>query len=337
MYCEICKKDYHNLSNHLILKHKISPKDYFDEYLKTEENSHCKLCHAELKDFIKLSWGYGTYCKECSNKDKLKYTWNLKTKDELDSIYEKRKETLKDIYGEDWKEQFTQKQIESCRNRSPEKQALVSKHHHDERMSRANKKMVAACRATKLKNHGDATYNNVEQARKTYFERTGYVNPYYNPEVIEHRFDAYERRTGFRNPSHNPEVISKMRARYYYDGQRFDSSWELAYYIWLKDHNIPFEFHIDPIDYSYQGKRHRYFPDFKVKNELVEIKGPQLLKLMQESNSLDNAKYRCMIDHNVKIITDCSEYLNYIEKKYGEDYMQQFRDRKSEIFFLHAS
>ena len=51
MYCEICKKDYHNLSNHLILKHKISPKDYFDEYLKTEENSHCILCHAELKDF----------------------------------------------------------------------------------------------------------------------------------------------------------------------------------------------------------------------------------------------------------------------------------------------
>lgn len=49
---------------------------------------------------------------------------------------------------------------------------------------------------------------------------------------------------------------------------------------------------------------------------------------MQESNSLDNAKYRCMIDHNVKIITDCSEYLNYIEKKYGEDYMQQFRNRK---------
>ena len=80
MYCEICKKDYHNLSNHLILKHKIFPKDYFDEYLKTEENSHCRLCHAELKDFIKLSWGYGTYCKECSFKDKFKRTWKLKSK-----------------------------------------------------------------------------------------------------------------------------------------------------------------------------------------------------------------------------------------------------------------
>lgn len=328
MYCEICKKDYHNLSNHLILKHKIFPKDYFDEYLKTEENSHCRLCHAELKDFIKLSWGYGTYCKECSNKDKIKHTWKLKSKTELDSINEKRKETLKDIYGEDWKEQFTQKQIESCRNRTPEQQALVSKHHHDERMRRDNAKMAAACRATKMKNHGDATYNNVEQARKTYFERTGYVNPYYNPEVIEHRFDDYERRTGFRNPSHNPAVIAKMHARYYYDGQRFDSSWELAYYIWLKDHNIPFEFHIDPIDYSYQGKSHRYYPDFKVNGMLVEIKGPQLLKLMQESNTLDNAKYRCMIEHNVKIMSDCSEYLNYIEEKYGKEYLQQFRQRK---------
>ena len=328
MYCEICKKDYHNLSNHLILKHKISPKDYFDEFLKTEENSHCRLCHAELKDFIKLSCGYGIYCKECSFKDKFKHTWKLKTKNEIDSINEKRKETLKDIYGEDWKEQFTQKQIESCRNRTPEQKALVSRHHHDERMRRDNAKMVAACRATKLKNHGDATYNNIEKAKETCLSKYGATNVSLVPEIVEHIFDDYEKRTGFKNPSHNPAVISKMHARYYYDGERFDSSWELAYYIWLKDHNIPFEFHIDPIDYSYKGKRHRYFPDFKVKNELVEIKGPQLLKLMQESNSLDNAKYHCMIDHNVKIITDCSEYLNYIDEKYGTEYLKQFRRRK---------
>ena len=328
MYCEICKKDYHNLSNHLILKHKISPKDYFDEFLKTEENSHCKLCHAELKDFIKLSWGYGTYCKECSNKDKLKHTWRLKSKTELDSIYEKRKETLKDIYGEDWKEQFTQKQIETCRNRTPSQQALVSKHHHDERMTRDNAKMAAACKATKLKNYGDETYNNIEKAKETCLSKYGATNVSLVPEIVEHMFDDYERRTGFKNPSHNPAVISKMRARYYYDEQRFDSSWELAYYIWLKDHDIPFEFHIDPIDYSYQGKRHRYFPDFKVNGVLVEVKGPQLLKLMQESNSLDNAKYRCMVEHNVKIMTDCSEYLNYIEEKYGKEYLQQFRNRK---------
>lgn len=327
MLCKICGHDFKNLSNHVINIHKISQKDYFDKYLKTDENSHCKLCGAELTEFVKISYGYGKYCKNCSHKDKVKLQWSAKSKTVKNEIYEKRIATCKDVYGDEYKEIFSAKLSETCKNRTPEKQALVSQHHHDERMQRDNEKMIAACKATKLRNYGDETYNNVEQARKTYFERTGYVNPYYNPEVIAHRFDDYEKRTGFKNPSHNPAVISKMRARYYYDGQRFDSSWELAYYIWLKDHNIPFEFHIDPIDYSYQGKMHRYFPDFKVNGMLVEIKGPQLLKLMQESNSLDNAKYRCMVEHGVKIMTDCSEYLNYIEEKYGKDYMQQFRNK----------
>lgn len=327
MICKICGDEHHNLSNHVLKKHGISQKDYFDKYLKTEENTHCKLCGAELTEFVKISYGYGKYCKNCSHKDKMKLQWSVKSKTVKNEIYEKRIATCKDIYGDEYKEIFSAKQTETCKNRTPEKQALVSKHHHDERMRRDNEKMSNACKETKLRNHGDAKYNNTQKARETYYEKTGYANPSLNPDVVAHLFDDYEKRTGYANPSHNPDVISKMRKKYSYQGQTFDSSWEIAYYIWLKDHNISFSYHVKPITYMFENRKHKYFPDFDVNGRLVEIKNPELLKRMKDNiGTLENAKYNCMIEHGVEIKDNVDEYLTYINDKYGKDYLQQFRN-----------
>ena len=61
------------------------------------------------------------------------------------------------------------------------------------------------------------------------------------------------------------------------DGIIFDSSWELAYYIYLRDFGIPFEYHPN-IEIPYKideddTKFKIYHPDFKVYDKLVEIKG----------------------------------------------------------------
>ena len=311
----------------MLKKHGISQKDYFDTYLKTWENTHCKLCGCELTEFVKLSYGYGKYCKECSHKDKVKYKWSLKSQAEIQHIHNSQIETCIERYGENYKAIASSKQSETCRNRTPEQQAVVSAHHHEERMNRDNEKIVAAIRATKIKNHGDAKYNNIQKAKETYFEKTGYTNPSLNPDVIAHMFDDYEKRTGYANPSHNPDVISKMRKRYTYQGQTFDSSWEIAYYIWLKDHNISFSYHVKPITYMFENRKHKYFPDFEVNGKLVEIKNPKLLERMQTNvGTLDNAKYNCMIEHGVEIKDNVDEYLTYIYDKYGKDYLQQFRN-----------
>lgn len=48
---------------------------------------------------------------------------------------------------------------------------------------------------------------------------------------------------------------------------KFDSIYEIAYYIWLIDHNIEFKYEPEiRITYLYEGKDHVYMPDFIVNN-----------------------------------------------------------------------
>lgn len=59
----------------------------------------------------------------------------------------------------------------------------------------------------------------------------------------------------------------------------FDSIYEIAYYIWLKDHNTAFEYEpIVKFKYVYDGKEHWYMPDFLVDGHYVEIKGDHFFK-----------------------------------------------------------
>ena len=48
----------------------------------------------------------------------------------------------------------------------------------------------------------------------TYEEKTGYRNPWANPEVRNKSADTYEAKTGYRNPLQNPEVREQMVIRY---------------------------------------------------------------------------------------------------------------------------
>lgn len=79
-------------------------------------------------------------------------------------------------------------------------------------------------------------------------------------------------------PMQSEEYHGKTKSTYYKDDLRFDSSWELAFYIYHVDKEIPIKrlpksFHyIDKF-----GKPHSYFPDFEVDGKFLEIKGKHLL------------------------------------------------------------
>ena len=47
---------------------------------------------------------------------------------------------------------------------------------------------------------------------------------------------------GYESAMQNPEIRKKAQARYSYNGISFDSSWELAYFIWLTDNGVDFEY-----------------------------------------------------------------------------------------------
>ena len=123
----------------------------------------------------------------------------------------------------------------------------------------------------------------------------------------------------------------KLHPIYSYDNIKFMSSPELAYYIWLKDHKIDFKYQCEPILYEFEGQKKRYVPDFEVNGELQEIKGLHFFENGDQNGKMINpydrkqdsryeAKHQCMIKNNVKIITDYSEYIKYVESNYGIDF-----------------
>ena len=83
----------------------------------------------------------------------------------------------------------------------------------------------------------------------------------------------------------------------FYDNEYFDSSWELAYWIWCKTHKLS-------IARNHQGfllsNGSHFYPDFIVDGNLVEIKGDHLKKIESFKYKLDFCK-----KNNIKI------YLNY--------------------------
>jgi len=75
LICQICKKELKNnraISGHLKF-HNILVKDYYDKYLKKDENEHIcnnENCNNET-NFINISYGYQKYCSsKCSNSSK---------------------------------------------------------------------------------------------------------------------------------------------------------------------------------------------------------------------------------------------------------------------------
>jgi hypothetical protein len=148
---------------------------------------------------------------------------------------------------------------------------------------------------------------------------------------------TFQNKYGVNAPAQCPEIRRKQQLRCRYNGKFFDSTYEIAYYIWLTDHHIMFEYEPNvKFKYVFDGKEHWYMPDFKVNDQFIEIKGDHFFKAdgtMQNpwDHTLDNlyeAKHQCMIANNVKIIrvSEMIEILDYISTTYSKTYLKQFRN-----------
>ena len=96
----------------------------------------------------------------------------------------------------------------------------------------------------------------------------------------------------------------------WYKGFFCDSTYELAYVIYCLDHNIDIKRNTEYFTYEYKGKQHRYYPDFIVNGELIEIKGyhSDLVDIKLKSV---NKPIKILYYDNMKYIFD------YIYEKYG--------------------
>jgi len=119
---------------------------------------------------------------------------------------------------------------------------------------------------------------------------------------------------------------AKRKSKWLFDNINFDSKWEIYYYFYLKNNNINFQMQI-PMDYYEDNGKHRVYKcDFYLidSDEYIEIKNPKCLNekgeliefYKSDSKSKINAKYKCMIEHNVKIISKekIEFYMEYFKK-----------------------
>jgi predicted nucleic acid-binding Zn ribbon protein len=206
------------------------------------------------------------------------------------------------------------------------------------------KESIQKYKKTCLKLYGSTNYFSSDigksQIKKTCLEKYGVDNCRKSEQVKIKFKQTCLKKYGVEYPSQNYNIRIKSQQKYLYDNKYFDSSLELYYYIYLKDKNIKFEYQPN-IQYQYKdgnNKSHTYFPDFIVDGVIIEIKGGHFLnedKMINPYDSTKNhiyeAKYKCMIHNNIKILTenDIKPVIKYIDGKYGKTFIKQFKKIKN--------
>jgi hypothetical protein len=101
-----------------------------------------------------------------------------------------------------------------------------------------------------------------------------------------------------------------------------DSTWELAWVIYNVEHDIKFERNKKGFKYIYNNKEHIYYPDFKLDNKFIEIKGRRKYFDLSEK---DKAKIESFQSELTIIFEpDMKIFLEYVTNKYGKDFYKMY-------------
>lgn len=198
-----------------------------------------------------------------------------------------------------------------------------------------------------------------ERKKETCIKNFGYDNPSRVPEIKEKQKRKISETFRKKYKCDNIGGLIKLKSfkssskfKYIYKGEIFDSSYELAYYIYCEDHNIKINRNKElAISYKLNDKIYYYVPDFiDDSNQLIEIKGkclekdgiwiphPASLSKCKNEESIENLKRRykekqkCAIENKVKIITEENiiPCIKYCQEKYGNRFWyKKFKYNKS--------
>ena len=296
----------------------------------------CKKCGKPMtKHYVKISKGYKMFCSnQCATH----------------SIERQltRKQTCLKKYGvehfsktENYKKHM-EKVFEERYNGCPfSKKSTIYSHLYDKLSEQEHKKITNCSQVKSIANKALQTKRqrygrqccDIEKSRQTCLKNHGVEYGFKSKNAKE----SYLKKFGVDNVFKLKYIQDKCRMRYTYDNVAFDSAPEIAFYIWLSDNNIHFEYQPNiTFEYEFEGKKHFYMPDFLVENQLIELKGNHFLNedgtwknpYDSSQNGLFEAKHQCLIKNNVKILyeTNYKKYLDYIVQKYGKDYLKKFKN-----------
>ena len=106
----------------------------------------------------------------------------------------------------------------------------------------------------------------------------------------------------------------------WYNNIYFDSSWELAFYLYYKEHNMYIERNTTVYDYIFNNEVHKYIPDFITTEGIIEVKGRKDKKAIAKEEQYPEI---IIYDH-IKM----KNILDYIIQKYGNNFYKYFFTKK---------
>lgn len=248
-------------------------------------------------------------------------------------VMDKVVETNNKLYGCDY----------TCQNKDVrEKQYETQRKHYNGKLYFETEESKEKARQTKLEKYGNENYVNEQKRIRTNNKRFG-SDYYQQSEYYDDNKKKIMSRKRKKTLNQRYGKEYSIREDYVYKNIVFNSSWELAVYIWAKNHKKRIIKEPCCFIYKYNHKTYRYYPDFSIDNELIEIKGDQFLEFYKngkiknlknpysaDKNEMYHQKFKCMQKHNVKIWSkkDLKPILSYIHKKYGRNYLNQFKKKK---------
>ena len=288
--CKECRKEFNSLiglNSHISQKH--NRKDYYDRWLKKDEDNLCKICR-NFTEFIGLSKGYKNCCsKKCT----LKY------------IDQQAKISLNIKYGGN---------TAFCKKETHEKSKITLLNKYGVNHNLKIPEVIENKKQTWLKNLGvdNPSKNNEikEKKKKTCLKNYGIEYGFLDQEKCQ---KTLVKNYGVKNAMHDLGLFQKQQKKSYYSKKFKDTnidyrgSYELDFlenfYDKIDIENAP------PISYLFEERKHVYYPDFYILllNLIIEIKSVYTLK---EDKSIKNKKEACLKEeYNYIMILD----KNYLE------------------------
>ena len=308
LYCHSCMSSYtqSNFSEDKKCEINESRKKTAEERYGSVENYY-KHIFSKTKQSMQEKYGVDSVFNIPSVKESIKNTilerYGVTSPMQSEEIKEKFKKTMLENYGVSGtlaSEELRDKVRQTCEER-----------YGKDYMSNF---ILRKAMETKKLRYGDENYNNMTKHQQTCLEKYGV--PSYS-QTVDFQYKRYK--------------------KYLYDGEYFDSSWELALWIYAKDNNLGISRVQDPFVYYYNNIEYMYYPDFKYNGSLIEIKGTQFFEngdvngkmINPFDRSLDDkfeAKHQCALDNNVIFFTenDIKPILQYVNNKYTKDYIDLF-------------
>jgi hypothetical protein len=313
MKCQICNKEVKNLkslSTHIQFSHENKKEEYYDKYMKSENEGKCKVCKKPT-NFTILGRGYEKFCcKECERIDystRMSKSNPMKTK----SAQQKQRNTNLERYGvsQNTKRLEIKEQIkQTCLDKYGVENVIQDR----KIKQRAKKHREETC----MKEHGVKSYFAVKEVqdkvKETCLNKYGVEFIGQSKEIKDKIKETNLERYGVEYITQNPKIFERAQkhsgcAKHFKD-LYYRGSYELDFLEKYYDkfeikQGLSFKYNLNEVTKVYHSDF--YIPSL---NLVVEIKNSYLAK---KDESIINLKKQATLDEGYN-------YIMIVDKDYQQ-------------------